>query len=99
MGKAIYKPQLWENRPIDLFIQPLVKSVEYVEENKLKVTVGDGSSRFIALPDIDSMVTTTYNSTPDPEIKLIKPISYTCKNCNGHINPATMKCEYCDTQY
>ena len=28
-----------------------------------------------------------------------KKISYICKNCNGHINPATMKCEYCDTQY
>lgn len=28
-----------------------------------------------------------------------KHVSYVCKNCNGHINPATMKCEYCDTQY
>ena len=25
--------------------------------------------------------------------------SYTCKNCNGQINPKTLRCEYCDTQY
>lgn len=24
---------------------------------------------------------------------------YRCKYCGGHINPRTMKCEYCDTQY
>lgn len=23
----------------------------------------------------------------------------TCKNCGGRINPATMRCEYCGTQY
>lgn len=22
-----------------------------------------------------------------------------CKNCGGHINPRTYKCDYCDTQY
>lgn len=32
--------------------------------------------------------------------EMAKPkISYVCKNCNGHINPKTLKCEYCDTQY
>ena len=24
---------------------------------------------------------------------------YICECCNGKINPRTMKCEYCDTQY
>ena len=24
---------------------------------------------------------------------------YVCKHCNGRVNPRTMKCEYCDTQY
>lgn len=24
---------------------------------------------------------------------------YRCQYCGGHINPRTMKCEYCDTQY
>lgn len=73
MGKAIYKPQLWENR----LIIP-------------KVDLSN-------LPDVDSMIVTIDKSSA--EIRPMKPISYTCKNCNGHINPATMKCEYCDTQY
>ena len=46
---------------------------------------------------MDSRLITINNS--ECEIKPMKPISYTCKNCNGHINPQTMKCEYCDTQY
>lgn len=29
----------------------------------------------------------------------IKNNGYRCKYCNGYVNPATMKCEYCDTQY
>ena len=73
MGKAIYKPQLWENKPI--------------------ISTVDLST----LNDMDSMIVTIDKSSA--EIRPMKPISYTCKNCNGHINPATMKCEYCDTQY
>lgn len=29
----------------------------------------------------------------------IKNNGYRCKYCGGYVNPATMKCEYCDTQY
>lgn len=49
------------------------------------------------LLSVDSMIVTINKSSA--EIRPMKPISYTCKNCNGHINPTTMKCEYCDTQY
>lgn len=26
-------------------------------------------------------------------------IALMCKNCGAHLNPTTLKCEYCDTQY
>ena len=56
----------------------------------------------------ENVPTTTLTATdfisptsPTDISEMIKPmkISYICKNCNGHINPTTMKCEYCDTQY
>lgn len=41
----------------------------------------------------------TLNTLTDVKFEEPKKITYICKNCNGHINPQTMKCEYCDTQY
>ena len=55
------------------------------------------SSGIVALPTLCDAI--DYQVLPKSETPKIPKVIYICKNCNGHINPTTMKCEYCDTQY
>lgn len=48
--------------------------------------------------DIDNRL----NNAPTIESELVRygrMRELTCKNCGGRINPITMQCEYCDSQY
>lgn len=97
-----YKPITWKNRPTLGIINPkiLVEKVE-IEGTKAKITHKDGTVSYADL-SMDNAV--SHMEVMDRVIdrgvqEEPKRISYVCKNCNGHINPLTMKCEYCDTQY
>jgi hypothetical protein len=85
MTKAKYKPFQWKNTSVSCIDPTHIKIVD-LEDDRVDINIKDA-------PWIND-VTTTIGRYEEP-----KKISYICRNCNGHINPITMKCEYCDTQY
>lgn len=81
----MYKPIKWENKPVETNI----KANEICFGDS--VVIVDNNEDYLDAVEHDDRIV-LYKPK-------IRPESYICKNCNGHINPKTLKCEYCDTQY